>query len=90
MSDTRAPLPTNREKALAAIANGWARTPTAAHPDCRCGKPYLPTCTYCHARPQQPCRKAWGDDPLPVGGRHSTRSQRIATAKDCPVHRSDR
>ncbi len=28
----------DREKALAAIASGWGREPTAAHPDCVCGK----------------------------------------------------
>lgn len=32
-------LPADREKALAAIAAGWGRTATAAHPDCTCGKP---------------------------------------------------
>lgn len=30
------PLPEDREKALEAIANGWARTPTTAHPLCTC------------------------------------------------------
>ncbi len=32
------PLPADREKALAAIAAGWGREPTAAHPYCVCGK----------------------------------------------------
>lgn len=30
------PLPTDREKALEAIANGWGRDATTAHPDCTC------------------------------------------------------
>lgn len=30
-------LPADWEKALEAIANGWGRTPTTAHPDCLCG-----------------------------------------------------
>lgn len=30
------PLPEDREKALEAIAAGWARTPTTAHPLCEC------------------------------------------------------
>lgn len=29
-------LPTDREKALAAIAAGYGREPTAAHPHCSC------------------------------------------------------
>ncbi len=29
-------LPADRDKALAAIAAGWGRTATAAHPDCSC------------------------------------------------------
>lgn len=29
-------LPADREKALEAIANGWTRQPTTAHPDCLC------------------------------------------------------
>lgn len=33
----RADLPADREKALEAIADGWTRTPTTAHPDCLCG-----------------------------------------------------
>lgn len=32
------PLPLDREKALEAIANGWGRTATAAHPDCTCNR----------------------------------------------------
>ncbi len=32
-------LPADREKALAAIAAGWGREPSLAHPDCLCGKP---------------------------------------------------
>ncbi len=31
-------LPADRDKALAAIAAGWGRTATAAHPDCTCGR----------------------------------------------------
>lgn len=31
-------LPADREKALDAIANGWSRTPTLAHPECLCGR----------------------------------------------------
>jgi len=29
-------LPADRDKALAAIAAGWGRVATAAHPDCSC------------------------------------------------------
>ncbi len=32
------PLPADREKALSAIADGWGREASAAHPDCLCGK----------------------------------------------------
>lgn len=31
-------LPADREKALEAIAGGWTRMPTNAHPDCLCGR----------------------------------------------------
>lgn len=30
-------LPVDTEKALEAVANGWTRTATTAHPDCLCG-----------------------------------------------------
>lgn len=29
-------LPLDTEKALEAVAEGWTRTPTIAHPDCLC------------------------------------------------------
>lgn len=77
---------TDREKALDRIAAGWGRTATAAHPLCRCGKPYLPTCSYCQAKPNEPCRKVLDDELLPTGGRHSTRRERTGGARDCPVH----
>ncbi len=38
-------LPGDREKALAAIANGWGREATTAHPHCLCGKLKRAYCT---------------------------------------------
>lgn len=32
-------LPSDTDAALAAVAAGWGREPTHAHPDCRCGRP---------------------------------------------------
>lgn len=80
-------LPTDREKALEAIAAGWGRTATAAHPLCVCGKPYTVTCYFCHAKPNQPCRKTWDDDELEPDGRHRGRARRVGQSKDCPMHR---
>jgi len=34
-------LPADRDKALAAIAAGWGRTATAAHPHCTCSRTIL-------------------------------------------------
>jgi hypothetical protein len=76
-------LPADRERALAAIAAGWGRTATAAHPLCRCGKPYLPTCSFCNAKPGKPCRAQYDGDEL-----HHGRRERNGTARDCPVHRT--
>lgn len=35
-------LPLDRDRALASVAAGWGRTPSTAHPLCRCGKPKPP------------------------------------------------
>lgn len=32
-------LPLDPDAALAAVAAGWVRTPSHAHPDCVCGRP---------------------------------------------------
>ncbi len=83
-------LPADRELALTAIAEGWGRTPSHAHPLCLCGKPYLPTCPLCLAKANQPCRiGAWMEHDLEkASGRHFARPpQREAIARDCPMHR---
>lgn len=87
-------LPLDREAALKAIADGWGREATAAHPLCRCGKPYQPTCSLCLAKPNQPCRPQYGD-PLVLSdlGRahaHYRAAIRPGTAHDCPMHRPRR
>lgn len=87
-------LPTEREKALEAIARGWGRQATSAHPLCRCDKHYLPTCRICLAKPDQPCRHQEGWDPLVLSdaGRAylHLRTGFTATARQCPVHKPER
>lgn len=84
---TRA-LPDDREKALEAIANGWGREATPAHPLCTCQQPtpppaQVPPCDRCGAEAGEKCRQ-----PGPVCGRSSTSRyrRRVQTAQSCPVH----
>lgn len=82
------PLPAATLAALDRIAAGNARTATAAHPDCRCGKPYLPTCRACGAKPNQPCRPIHFGD-LTFDPPCPTRQQHTAGPRDCPQHRPE-
>lgn len=87
-------LPLDTDKRLELVANGWGRTATHAHPDCRCGKPYIPSCWLCSAPVNKPCRHQWGD-PLVLSdtGRarlHCRASRRAGLSKDCPLHRPER
>jgi hypothetical protein len=80
-------LPGDRERALDAIAGGWARTPTAAHPLCCCGKPYHPACPACGAKANTGCKAHTDDDHVRPDGTHYARpAVRNGTDRDCPVH----
>lgn len=76
------PLPLDREKALAAIANGWGREATAAHPLCRCGKP----------KADLPSYQAYADIDDYLGaletwiGEHGSQWRSHYDRRECPVH----
>lgn len=76
-------LPTDRERALAAIANGWGRVATTAHPLCICGSFKRAYCT-----------QDWvllRENGVPTGMRWGW-VERTETHddKDCPMHRPGR
>jgi hypothetical protein len=54
VTDTGQALPPAVYDQLSRIAAGAGREPTYAHPNCRCGKPYRPTCKICDAKPNKP------------------------------------
>jgi hypothetical protein len=79
-------LPADREKALAAIAAGWGRRPTGAHPDCVCAKP-MP-------EPTSPALHTISDPAVLAEWQAYWRAHRIFRnqggtfrQQDCPVHR---
>lgn len=71
---TRLPreLPADREKALEAIANGWTRQPTHAHPDCICmvSETHIVWvgCWWDDNRPQAQARRPQPKRPCPIHG----------------------
>ncbi len=79
------PLPDDREKALAAIANGWGRVATTAHPNCLCGKLKRAYCT-----------RDWVSFDRDVNGMPEGLAWRWVERcetylpEDCPMHRPER
>ncbi len=79
------PLPADREKALAAIAAGWGREPSLAHPDCLCGKP-IP-------QPPRPPNVIDDRDGYIAWVRQHrawVNGRRWYFRSDCPMHRPER
>jgi len=75
--------------ALTRTAEGKGRTPTAAHPDCRCGHPYTDPCRTCGATGTEPCHDTtidYGHASLTYPADHHYRATRRTTPKDCPIH----
>jgi hypothetical protein len=85
-------LPDDREKALEAIANGWGRTATSAHPLCVCRKTVREACWYCKAKRDQPCVRTGSDEDywLAAESRHMSRGLIDLTRNNCPVHKGRR
>jgi hypothetical protein len=81
------PLPRAVYDELTRIAQGAGREPTYAHPDCRCGKPYQPTCKICGAKPNKPCRPVKYDGRVVIPVEMHQRAMWKGTRGDCPVHR---
>lgn len=84
-------LPQDREKALEAIANGWGRSATAAHPLCRCGQRieyprFLPPCELCGAERDEKCRQPGEVCGKTSEGRSRRRIKAHLKAQGCPVH----
>ncbi len=79
------PLPADREKALTAIATGWGREASAAHPNCLCGK-LIP--------PPPPAPDVLIDREGYIEWVRQNRGwmtrQRRYFREDCPMHRPER
>lgn len=73
------------EQALAYDGGPPPRVATTAHPDCRCGKPYLPTCRWCGAKPGRPCKPVQLGDVETVGC--DPDRERMGRPAECPQHR---
>jgi hypothetical protein len=87
VTDTGQALPPAVYDQLSRIAAGAGREPTYAHPNCRCGKPYRPTCKVCDAKPNKPCHPVkWGERVVIDVDRHNRPTWK-GTRRDCPVHR---
>lgn len=73
-------LPSDTDAALAAVAAGWGREPTYAHPACRCGRPKPPLPKYTDAAAYMVALREWTSEHGPT---RDPRYQR----QDCPMHR---